>query len=385
MGFIGSIIPAPCKNPPCRDPSGFTPLLTAVERANWDLAEFLIEKGADKKATDNSGIGLFDFACVAGNPSKGIELAGEDSVKHQVSYLFPWVAMAGRLESVKFLIARGAGVNDPAEDGTNALANALGGGAGIPGLAPVSEDDYVKLIEFLVDHGAKPDQRTRGGLLPIDLVAEHCGARVMKALLKAGANPSPSAKGTGRTPLQLAAGRGRAETVQVLLDAGADPRQLDHRGDTLLHLAASEGNDAVVKLLIDRKLPVNVKNKTKEETPLHYAVFSNSTEFVRILLATGADPNARDYHNSTSLITAIDTKALSEIPKAKGNEDLCRRNADLLSRLRIIHLLLEARASTTVIPENYKSLVAYAQDHGCPEIIELLQHLPQVVRKPSKP
>jgi ankyrin repeat protein len=43
----------------------------------------------------------------------------------------------------------------------------------------------------------------------------------MKAPLKAGGNPAPSSNGTKMSPLQIAAASGKAETVRVLLDAGA--------------------------------------------------------------------------------------------------------------------------------------------------------------------
>jgi hypothetical protein len=48
----------------------------------------------------------------------------------------------------------------------------------------------------------------------------------------------------------------------------------------------------------------------------------------------------------------------------------------MVSRLRIIHELIEAGASTTAVPAEYKSLIGYARDRGWPEIVEILENPP---------
>lgn len=85
----------------------------------------------------------------------------------------------------------------------------------------------------------------------------------------------------------------------------------------------------------------------------------------------------------TALTLAIDIKDLPKPTESKDDQRFYQRVADLLSRLRIIHELIEAGASTTVVPAEYTSLVHYARDRGCPEIAELLENPPSP--KPRKP
>lgn len=54
----------------------------------------------------------------------------------------------------------------------------------------------------------------------------------------------------GRTPLHLAASAGDPDTVQFLLDRGADVAHTDHRGRAMLHFAAAGGFAALCRTLV---------------------------------------------------------------------------------------------------------------------------------------
>ena len=72
--------------------------------------------------------------------------------------------------------------------------------------------------------------------------------------------------------LSLAAQTDCAACVKVLLDAGADVRAADEDaiGRTPLHWAAGWSTSEVVRLLVERGAPLNVKTK-KGDTPLSFA------------------------------------------------------------------------------------------------------------------
>ena len=50
-------------------------------------------------------------------------------------------------------------------------------------------------------------------------------------------------------PLHEAARQGHAQIVEMLLEAGADPRRVDANGRTPLDLAAAQGHTAIVERL----------------------------------------------------------------------------------------------------------------------------------------
>lgn len=72
---------------------------------------------------------------------------------------------------------------------------------------------------------------------------------VAEALLCAGANPNIRDPSGGLTVTHDAARDGHADTLQVLLNYGADVSLQDDAGNLPLHLAAREGHQAAVELL----------------------------------------------------------------------------------------------------------------------------------------
>lgn len=73
-----------------------------------------------------------------------------------------------------------------------------------------------------------------------------------------------------------------------------------HDRDTLLHMAAGDGNIKATKMLLDKGAYVNGRNRFGQ-TPLHLCSRDGSAEIARILLDAGADANASDKGNDTVL------------------------------------------------------------------------------------
>lgn len=94
---------------------------------------------------------------------------------------------------------------------------------------------------------------------------------------------------------------GDAEKVKALLQA--DPKLAEARtedGSTALHLAALEGEAAVARLLLAGGAQVNARG-LREETPLHMAMYDGHREVAEVLLASQADANARNTVGETPL------------------------------------------------------------------------------------
>jgi len=105
-------------------------------------------------------------------------------------------------------------------------------------------------------------------------------------LLRAGANPD-AANRYGVTPLSLAAENASAPMMQVLLQAGAHPT------GAILMTAARTGNAETVRMLIARGADANARESSLGETALMWAAAENHPEAVRALIEHGADINVR--------------------------------------------------------------------------------------------
>jgi ankyrin repeat protein len=68
-------------------------------------------------------------------------------------------------------------------------------------------------------------------------------------LIAKGANVNAREKRNGATPAIVAAFEGHEEVVKMLLEAGADVNAKDTEGNTALSLATARGHQEVVKLL----------------------------------------------------------------------------------------------------------------------------------------
>lgn len=96
------------------------------------------------------------------------------------------------------------------------------------------------------------------------------------------------------TLLQWAVLSQQPDSVQVLLDLGADPAAAGLDGNSALHTAAMLQDAQYLRLLLTEGAPVNVRNAVTGATPLAAAVLAGREEQLRLLLAAGADTTLSD-------------------------------------------------------------------------------------------
>ncbi len=91
----------------------------------------------------------------------------------------------------------------------------------------------------------------------------------------------------GIWPLLAAATDGNTAMVELLLKLHADPNRIDQYQYSALHEAASLGYHEVIEILIDAGARVNVRD-INSITPLGYALRSSDQTSVELLQSVGA-------------------------------------------------------------------------------------------------
>ena len=231
---------APQNAPPPPPDPGPNAFLLAAANAHYELAAWLLDRGADPNAAPQGFTAL-----------------------HQVS----WVRKAGI-----------AGSNNPAPQGSGTM-------------------DSLAFVRKLVAKGATLDTRVTKkpnmgvttlnsiGATPFLLAARTADAPLMKLLAELGANPLLTNE-DGSTPLMVAAGVGTnapgedpgteaevLDAVRVALDLGNDLNVVDKNGETAMHGAAYKHVPTVVRYLADKGARADVWNRPngKGWTPLTIA------------------------------------------------------------------------------------------------------------------
>ncbi len=129
------------------------------------------------------------------------------------------------------------------------------------------------------------------------------GSRIISRPLAA-PPPTPTADAQLRAAsLHYCVAQGYVEDVQRLLRAAAGAggggvdaiaAPLEEGGETLLHVAADAGAEAIAALLLGAGAPVDAREGLAGRTPLHYALAQGHWGTAGLLLEAGADPRARD-------------------------------------------------------------------------------------------
>jgi ankyrin repeat protein len=197
--------------------------------------------------------------------------------------------------------------------------------------AACREGDEAGLRSLLEAQPSLIGERDSAGSSGLHLAVDH--PECLRLLVDHGADPDLRDQGDNAAALHFAAARGRLESVQVLLDAGADVHGKGdlHAGD-VIGWAVGDGsavNRAVLELLLERgarhhiftAVALNDAGLVREvvaqdpaalsrrrsrfeqfQTPLHFALFTpdgispkpSQYEIARLLIGLGADVDAPD-------------------------------------------------------------------------------------------
>ncbi len=126
--------------------------------------------------------------------------------------------------------------------------------------------------------------------------------RLLECMARSYVDNVDQADPAGFTPLVLAAAKGHAHVVGILLDKGANPSLASN--EAALIASAQNGHLEVVKLLIEAGAKLEAVTSSMSSTPLHLAAQRGHPEVVGALIEAGANVDSRRSDGATPLVSA---------------------------------------------------------------------------------
>jgi ankyrin repeat protein len=332
---------------------GATALHWATYYDDVTLVDLLLQAGARSNVADDTGVTPLYIACgnrsarmvqrllaAGANPNAAL-INGETVLMN--------CARTGEPNSIRDLLAAGAAVNakESAHGQTALMWAAAEAHADAVGLLIESGGDvqarsrvYPQIVTGEQTQRAGREELNytvlRGGSTPILFAARAGSAESIRLLVKAGANPNDSFP-NGMSALVEAAHSGQTAAAVALLDAGADPNAAG-AGYSALHAAILRGDVALAKALLAHGANPNlavakgtpIRRNTTDyylpatligATPYLLAAKFLEPEIMEALIAAGADARITMKDGTTALMLAA---GIGAVPNAnrRGVENL---------------------------------------------------------------
>jgi len=263
----------------------YTPLMMAAQAGHSAAVAALLAGGADADARTTTGTTPLMFAAQSGDTRTvtmlvegGARVDAREAAMEQTPLMF--AAANNRTDVVKLLIARGAdkGATSKVTDLNKLSMGGFGGGRRGTGGAPTDGNRPVDVAGVTRQYRYNELVGSTGGITPLQVAARQGFLETVKALVEAGADVNQRNPGDQSTALVVATVNGHFDVGVYLLDHGANPNLATDNG-----LAPLYGT-------------LNVQWAPKANYPQPRAYLQQSVthiEFMKRLLAKGADPNGR--------------------------------------------------------------------------------------------
>lgn len=213
-----------------------TPLHVAVDQDNLPLARYFVEKGADPNAVNHINWTPLFYARGVGMAALLLEYGAKiDFIAGDISPLIQLI-YAERKDLADYLLSKGASIPAPKTPlGLLTTIRALRIGS-------------LAYFERCHREGLDPHHESQGGSLWLHYAAESPSSELIERLIGLKV-PVDRANVFGFTPLHVAASCGNTAVVKVLIEEGADPNARTSDGKTPFNLAAEAEGKETVELL----------------------------------------------------------------------------------------------------------------------------------------
>ncbi|KAI1208947.1 ankyrin repeat-containing domain protein [Annulohypoxylon truncatum] len=385
-------------------------LIYAARYGYHEIVTALLDAGADINHQDAFGNTPLQFSCFNSNSRvTQILLARIPDINLQDNDKFTATidaARRGELECLKLLLDAGADTEVEAGSGKRALIRA----------ADVDEDCFRLLLERGAEKVIPESYQTppaftfKSGLSFLGGLAYGFKVGAVKVYLEY-LKPRISEEAFAveiNEALAVAAYGPKVDTVQLLLEYGADPNAInprfDHKHGSALGIAIAYDNIDVVEILLDNKFtPVDV-NKVDDyrNTPLHIAldwgVTSILGRMIDLLIAHGADPTISSGTYGTVLNATCETgdddivhKILSypgvslDIPDDLGRLPLHLAAARRSYQPSRFEMLITEKSTAKSTDKQGRNALHHTATSGSMELLEkLVTEYPELIDVPDR-
>lgn len=150
--------------------------------------------------------------------------------------------------------------------------------------------DAVSRVKTALSRGVNPNTRDSGGETGLIIAMRYEALNVGRLLMNTPGIDLEAKAPNGNTALMMAAFRKNRPAVVELLNHGA---QVNQKGWTALHYAAAAGSIEITSLLLEKHAYIDAETPTGM-TPLMIAAREGQEEVVGLLLVEGADATLKD-------------------------------------------------------------------------------------------
>ncbi|XP_044158313.1 CARD- and ANK-domain containing inflammasome adapter protein-like [Bufo gargarizans] len=171
--------------------------------------------------------------------------------------------------------------------------------------------------------------------------------------------------------------KGDLSTLEAILK-GSNVNAVNSSGETLLHVAASNGHVPVIEFLLSKGAKVDAKDK-KRRTPLHRAAENGHIEAARVLLQAGANMYSLDSDSQSPLHLAAQNNhhhlvklLLQEEGKRYKNRTNFLHQETSKDNSRLVEILLKNGASVDGMDEKKRTALYHAVSGGHEATVKVL-------------
>lgn len=169
----------------------------------------------------------------------------------------------------------------------------------------VKNNDIVKVKALIEKDTSLINLKDAAGNTPLHNAAITGSAEIAELLISKGADIN-SENLLLNAPLHESLINGKNEVAILLIEKGCELQKQNSEEKAPVHYAARYNCLPVLKILISKKVDLEVREKNRNQTPLLYlALRTDYAEAAKMLIEGGADVNARDRDDATALDYAI--------------------------------------------------------------------------------